>query len=86
MKSVLFALVAAVLIAGCSRVTQENFLKVQEGMSEEEVIAILGEPTESNSVNLLGVSGTSSRWLARGAVISVQFVNGKVALKSFESK
>jgi hypothetical protein len=86
MKSVLFALVAAVLIAGCSRVTQENFLKVQEGMSEAEVIAILGEPTESNSVNLLGVSGTSSRWLARGAVISVQFVNGKVALKSFESK
>ena len=86
MRSALLAVVVMFAIAACSRVTQENFLKVREGMAEEEVIAILGQPTESNSVNLLGVSGTSSRWVARGAVISVQFVNGKVALKSFESK
>lgn len=80
----LLALTAALLIAGCSRVTQENFLKVRDGMTEEEVIALLGRPTESNSVNLLGVSGTSSRWVAGDAVISIQFVNGKVAFKSFD--
>jgi hypothetical protein len=80
----LLALTAALLIAGCSRVTQENFLKVRDGMTEEEVIALLGRPTESNSVNLLGVSGTSSRWVAGDAVIAIQFVNGKVAFKSFD--
>jgi len=45
---------------------------------------LLGAPTESNSVNVLGVSGTSSRWVGRDAVINVRFVNGKVALKSFD--
>ena len=84
MKDMLLALTAALLIAGCSRVTQENFLKVRDGMTEEEVIALLGRPTESNSVNLLGVSGTSSRWVAGDTVIAIQFVNGKVAFKSFD--
>jgi hypothetical protein len=84
MRNSVLALVAALLIAGCSRVTQENFLKIQEGMSEEEVISLLGRPTESNSVNILGVSGTASRWVGTDAVISVRFVNGKVALKSYD--
>jgi hypothetical protein len=78
------AIAAALLIAACSKVTQENFAKIQEGMSEEEVIALLGSPAESNSVNILGVSGTASRWVGRDAEITVRFVNGKVAIKSFE--
>ena len=78
------AFAAAVLIAACSKVTQENFAKIQEGMSEQEVTGLLGSPTESNSINVLGVSGTASRWVGRDAVITVSFVNGKVALKSFD--
>jgi hypothetical protein len=80
----LVALIAALLIAACSKVNQENFLKVQEGMSEEEVISLLGRPSESNSVNVLGVSGTASRWVAGDIVVTVRFVNGKVAFKSFD--
>jgi hypothetical protein len=30
------------------------------------------------------VSGTTSRWEGNGAVITVRFVNGKVALKSYD--
>jgi hypothetical protein len=75
---------ALLLLVACSKVTQENFSKIQDGMSEQEVAALLGAPTESNSVNVLGVSGTSSRWVSGDAVISVRFVNGKVALKSFD--
>jgi hypothetical protein len=78
------ALVLTVMLGACSRVTQENFLKIQEGMSEQEVASLLGPPTESNSVNVLGVSGTASRWVGKDAVIVVRFVNGKVALKSFD--
>jgi SmpA / OmlA family len=84
MRKPLCALLAALLIAACSKVTQENFLKIQEGMSEEQVIALLGRPSESNSVNILGVSGTASRWVGRDAVITVRFVNGKAALKSYD--
>ncbi|HXJ51279.1 MAG TPA: outer membrane protein assembly factor BamE [Burkholderiales bacterium] len=88
MKRTLLALVAALLlaliVAACSKVNQENFLKIQEGMSEQDVISLLGRPTESNSVNVLGVSGTASRWVASDTVITVRFVNGKVAFKSFD--
>jgi SmpA/OmlA family protein len=75
---------ALLLVAGCSKVTPENFAKIQEGMSEPEVIALLGSPSESSSVNILGVSGTASRWVSGDAAISVRFVNGKVALKTFD--
>jgi hypothetical protein len=73
-----------VLLVACSKVNQENFAKVQDGMTEQEVIGLLGKPTESNSVNVLGVSGTSSRWASGDTVITVRFVNGKVALKTFD--
>ena len=53
-------------------------------MSEEEVISVLGRATESNSVNVLGVSGTASRWVAGDTVITVRFVNAKVDVKSFD--
>jgi hypothetical protein len=78
------AVAAVLLIAACSKVTQDNFAKIQEGMSEQEVMAVLGSPTESNSINVLGVSGTASRWVGGDAVITVSFVNGKVALKTFD--
>ena len=81
-RSLAFA--ALLLLAACSRVTQENFAKVQDGMTEQEVSAILGSPAESSSSSILGLSVTSSTWRGADAVITVRFVNGKVALKSFE--
>jgi hypothetical protein len=80
----LIAALALLLVAACSKVTQENFARVQDGMSEEAVRAVLGTPSESNSVNVLGMSGTVSRWVASDAVITVRFVNGKAAFKSFD--
>jgi hypothetical protein len=82
MRIAVFA--AALLIAACSKVTQENFAKIQDGMTEQEVTALLGSPTESNSVNVLGVSGTASRWVSGDTVVTVSFVNGKVALKTLD--
>ncbi|MBI2751826.1 MAG: outer membrane protein assembly factor BamE [Burkholderiales bacterium] len=76
------ALAALLLAAGCSKVTQENFSRIHDGMSEQEVQAILGAPTESSSVSVLGLSGTSSTWVGQDMVVTVQFVNGKVMLKS----
>jgi hypothetical protein len=76
-----FALVA---LAACSKINEENFNKVRDGMSEHEVLALLGTPTESSSISVLGISGTASKWVAKDTVITVQFVNGKVRGKSFD--
>ncbi len=86
MKAVLYAATVALvlLLAACSKVTQENFAKVQNGMTEQEVIAILGNPTESTSRDVLGITGTASRWVSGDAEITIRFVGGKVALKSFD--
>jgi hypothetical protein len=82
--SLAVAALAALLLAACSRITQENFSRIERGMSEQEVISILGSPTESSSVDVLGISGTASRWAGNDAEITVRFVGGKVALKSFD--
>jgi hypothetical protein len=72
------------LLAACSRITQDNFAKVQDGMTEQEVAAILGSPTQSSSASVLGISGTSSTWSGGDATITIRFVNGKVAMKSLD--
>ena len=77
-------LAAALLLAGCTKVTQENYAKIREGMSEQEVHAILGKPSESSTTTVLGISGTSSKWVSGDSEINVRFVNGKVALSSFD--
>ncbi len=80
-----FACLAAFLVlAACSKVSQENFAKIQNGMSEQEVSAILGSPTESTSRDVLGITGTSSRWVSGDAEITIRFVGGKVATKAFD--
>lgn len=71
-------------IVGCeSRVTQENFNRVKIGMSLQEVHAILGEPSESSSFNLAGLSGTSSEWKRFDSSITIQFLNDQVTAKQF---
>jgi outer membrane protein assembly factor BamE (lipoprotein component of BamABCDE complex) len=79
-------LVALVLCAFClaacgSRINQADFEKIQTGMTMAQVTAILGEPTESSSVDVAVFSGTVSTWKAGDVTITVQFVNGKVVAK-----
>jgi hypothetical protein len=78
------ALVFVLVLAGCSKVTQENFGRIDQGMQERDVLSLLGSPTESSSVDVLGISGTTSRWVGRDAEITIRFVNGKVATKAFD--
>ena len=80
----LFAVAACLVLVACSKATQENFAKVQTGMTEQEVVAILGKPDESTTREVLGISGTTSVWRSGGAEINIRFVGGKVALKSFD--
>lgn len=81
-RTALFA--GLLLLAACSKVSQENFAKIQNGMTEPEVAAILGSPSESTSRDVLGITGTASRWVSGDAVITIRFVGGKVATKAFD--
>lgn len=80
-------LAAGLLLAGpCSRINQTNFQKVQDDMTYEQVVAILGAPTETKSVGIGPLSATTAEWRdSKGALISIQFLNDKVKLKSFSA-
>ena len=81
------ALLVSLLIAGCgSKITQENFDKVQAGMSQEEVKAILGDPTESSGASIGPISGGTWVWKTGEATIVIQFFSGKVLAKQYERR
>jgi outer membrane protein assembly factor BamE (lipoprotein component of BamABCDE complex) len=77
------AISLSLISCGGPKLTQENFEKIQTGMTLAQVQAILGEPTEASSVDVAIVSGTVSKWKQGDVTISIQFVNGKVVAKQF---
>lgn len=78
----LLGLFLLLTIAACgSRVNRENFSRIETGMPEAEVIEILGEPTETSSIDLGLFSGTTATWKHKDTEITVQFFNGKVQTK-----
>jgi len=84
MRRFALAVALSLLVAACSKVDQEHYSKIENGMSEEQVYDILGKPSEASSHDILGVTTTSARWESADAVITIQFVGGKVRLRSFD--
>jgi hypothetical protein len=86
------------LLSSCATpgLTYTNFNRVKEGMSEEEVISILGEPTKVTSINvdtgigsLFGLdklSGTNMIWSTQAAKANVIFFKGKVKSTNFTNQ
>jgi hypothetical protein len=74
-----------VCLVGCTgaKISKDNFDKIKLGMTQEEVQAILGPPTEASGLEIPVFSGAMSKWIQGDTVISVQFVNGKVVGKEF---
>ena len=83
LRAVALSMVICMSLVSCSglKISQENFEKIQTGMALAQVQAILGEPTESSSVDVAVFSGTVSKWKAGDVTITIQFVNGKVVAK-----
>ena len=83
LRAVILVMVICMSLVSCSilKISQENFEKIQTGMSLAQVTAILGPPTESSSVDVAVFSGTVSKWKAGDVTITIQFVNGKVVAK-----
>jgi len=74
------------LLFACSKITQENSDKIKENMTMKDVIAILGEPTSSESINIAGIAGTSAVWKDKNAEIDIQFLNDRVIVKAFSKE
>lgn len=71
------------IILSCSKISQKNYDKINTNMTMQEVMTILGEPTNSESINIAGISGTSAVWKDQNGEIDIQFLNDRVAVKSF---
>ena len=72
------------IVACQSKVTAENFAKVQYEMTQDQVYAILGDPANSSSINIAGLSGTVATWedARTKTKITVQFFNERVKIKN----
>ena len=82
----LSACILSLLLFGCgSKISQKNYDKIKTDMTQQEVESILGKPTEVSSMDLAIFSGTSCVWKDKDGSITVQFVNGKVKMKTFGS-
>ena len=69
-------------LAACgSRLNQENFDKIHEGMSQKEVREILGEPVDASGASFLGLSSGEAVWKNDKTTITVHFLNNKVVSK-----
>ena len=68
------------VIMGCSKITPENFKKLNSGMTYEEVHKIIGDPASCESV--IGIK--SCIWEEGEKAIAVKFLSDKVLL--FSSK
>ena len=86
----------APLLSSCatSRVTYSNYLKIEKGMDEQEVVQILGEPTKVASgkidagaigslFGLDNLSGTTMTWITDEAKVNIIFFKGKVKTMGF---
>jgi outer membrane protein assembly factor BamE (lipoprotein component of BamABCDE complex) len=69
------------LLAGCSKVTAENYAKVKTGMEFKEVTGILGNPDRCNDT----VGFKSCTWGDANSNITVRFAGDKVILYSAEN-
>jgi len=97
-QSVIGFIMMVVLLSNCATpgLTYTKFNRVKEGMTEEEVIRILGEPTKVTSVNvdtgigslfgLNNLSGTNMIWNTGDAKANVIFFKGKVKSTNFTNQ
>lgn len=71
-------LAGLLILTGCNPITQENFAKLEAGMSRQQVEELLGKPGEC--AGALGMS--SCTWGAKHRFISIQYAGDKVLMFS----
>ena len=75
-----FLMMAVMFLAGCSKITKENYDRIKLGMTQEEVISILGKSDSCES--MLGADNCI--WGDANKNITIKFIGGNVVF--FSSK
>lgn len=83
-RAALAALVCGAALSACSRVTVENYARVNVGMPRTEVYGILGTPDDVAGGAIGPLNFSAETWRGRDRTIHVTFGGDKVALKSIE--
>jgi hypothetical protein len=73
-------------LLACSKINEKNYQQIEVGMSREQVVEILGEPTQTQTASLLGIGGESAQWQDGGVKISATFVNGNLLTRSMTTQ
>jgi outer membrane protein assembly factor BamE (lipoprotein component of BamABCDE complex) len=82
----LLAGAALLLLTACSKLTEDNLQKVHNGMTPDEVKAILGAPTDTQSGSVIGISGTTYLYHTSTSDVKITFLNDKVIATDGEFK
>jgi outer membrane protein assembly factor BamE (lipoprotein component of BamABCDE complex) len=82
-----FLAVTLLSLTACSKLTEDNLQKIHNGMTTDDVKAILGEPTSSQTGSALGIiSGTTYVYHTSTSDVKITFVNDKVVTTEGEFK
>ena len=66
------------MLGGCSKVTKENYDKIEVGMAYEDVVKLIGKPEGCSEA--LGIS--SCKWKNGNAAIDISFISNQVTIIS----
>ena len=81
MKKGYFIIAAFILLLnGCNNITKKNYDKIENGMSYEEVVKLLGEP--EGCAETFGIS--NCEWKNKDAKIMITFISNKATIKIAE--
>lgn len=88
-KRIVLGVVLTFLLAACSpnKATVDNYKKLDWTMTRDQVYALLGQPTDANKREAdPSGSTTIETWSGKDQdLITITFVNDKVAMKSMRS-
>lgn len=69
------------MLSGCSKVTKENYDKIESGMLYDEVVKLIGKP--EGCFDALGIS--SCEWKNGKAKIDIKFISDEVTFMAASS-
>lgn len=79
--TLILACTALLLATGCSKLTQDNYEKIEAGMTYDEVTHVIGEPTSCDSMFTI----KQCQWKSGKKIIDIKLLNNKVVIFSAEN-
>jgi hypothetical protein len=77
----LITIFISIAVIACSKTTSD--VTVEQGMSQQEVIDMLGAPTITQSYTLDALTVTHSEWEDKSGTLSIQFQNDQAQSSFF---